>query len=171
MITIDTYGERTLFFDFFSIDIGKIKDYQVRIQLYSGPGQFRYSTISRLVLKGVDGIVFVADSTVRRREKNIASMKKLMENLALHNRSIKDIPMVLQYNKRDLEEIGIPLLTCEEMDKDLNTDLKTEAVEASALLGINVLGTMKKIVSLTVRSIQDNIPSRYPEHPRYAYSN
>ena len=164
LVTINTYGERTLFFDFFPINIGKIMGYDVKVQLYSGPGQCKYNTISRLVLKNVDGTIFVADSMTNRREKNIASMEKLQENLTLHNRNINDVPMVLQYNKRDLEKFGIPLLSIEDMENDLNSELKVTTFEASALLGINVVSSLKKIISLTAKLTEAKLLKRRPAH-------
>ncbi len=153
MVTIKTHGDRTLFFDFLPFDIGKVNGYDVKIQLYTVPGQVKYNATRRLVLRGVDGIVFVADSMSVRREKNIISLKNLQENLANYKKSIFKIPIVLQYNKSDLDEQGIPLLTFETLEKDLNSKLKTPSFKASAIEGTNVVQTMKKIISLTMASI------------------
>ena len=89
MVTVKTHGDRTLFFDFLPFDIGVINGYDVKIQLYTVPGQVKYNATRRLVLRGVDGIVFVADSMAVRREKNILSLKNLQENLANYKKSIK----------------------------------------------------------------------------------
>ena len=153
MVTIKTHGDRTLFFDFLPFDIGKVNGYEVKVQLYTVPGQVKYNATRRLVLRGVDGIVFVADSMMVRREKNILSIKNLQEDLANYKKSIFKIPIVLQYNKVDLEEQGIPLTSVETLQKDLNSQLKTSAFEASALKGTNVVQTMKKIISVTIASI------------------
>jgi mutual gliding-motility protein MglA len=153
MVTIKTHGDRTLFFDFLPFDIGKVNGYEIKVQLYTVPGQVKYNATRRLVLRGVDGIVFVADSMMVRREKNILSIKNLQEDLANYKKSIFKIPIVLQYNKVDLEEQGIPLTSVETLQKDLNSQLKTSAFKASALKGTNVLPTMKKIVSLTIATI------------------
>ena len=153
MVTIKTHGDRTLFFDFLPFDIGKVNGYDVKIQLYTVPGQVKYNATRRLVLRGVDGIVFVADSMMVRREKNILSIKNLQEDLANYKKSIFKIPLVLQYNKMDLAEQGIPLTSVETMEKDLNSQLKTSAFKASAVKGTNVVLTMKKIVSMTIASI------------------
>ena len=110
MVTVKTHGDRTLFFDFLPFEIGKIKGYDIRIQLYTVPGQVKYDATRRLVLRGVDGIVFVADSMAVRREKNILSFKNLQENLATYKKSLTTTPWVLQCNKVDLAEQGIPLL-------------------------------------------------------------
>jgi mutual gliding-motility protein MglA len=124
MVTIKTHGDRTLFFDFLPIEIGKIKGFDVRIQLYTVPGQVKYDATRRLVLRGADGIVFVADSLVVRRKENVLSLKNLADNLATYRKSLADVPIVLQYNKRDLEEEGIPLLPLATLEKDLNVQLK-----------------------------------------------
>jgi len=154
MVSIKTHGDRTLFFDFLPFEIGKIMGYDVRIQLYTVPGQVKYNATRRLVLKGVDGMVFVADSQVDQREKNLLSLKNLQENLAAYKKSIFRIPLVLQYNKRDLAEQGTPLLTIEQMEKDLNGQLKVPSFGASAVSGENVIPTLKKIISLTMSSLQ-----------------
>ena len=153
MVTIKTHGDRTLFFDFLPFDIGKVNGYDVKIQLYTVPGQVKYNATRRLVLRGVDGIVFVADSMMVRREKNILSIKNLQEDLANYRKSIFKIPIVLQYNKVDLVEQGIPLTSVEMLQKDLKSQLKTSSFKASALKGTNVVPTMKKIVSMTIASI------------------
>jgi len=153
MVTIKTHGDRTLFFDFLPFDIGKVNGYEIKVQLYTVPGQVKYNATRRLVLRGVDGIVFVADSMMVRREKNILSIKNLQEDLANYKKSIFKIPLVLQYNKMDLAEQGIPLTSVETMEKDLNSQLKTSAFKASAVKGTNVVLTMKKIVSMTIASI------------------
>lgn len=153
MVTIKTHGDRTLFFDFLPFDIGKVNGYDVKIQLYTVPGQVKYNATRRLVLRGVDGIVFVADAMAVRREKNILSLKNLQQNLANYKKSVFKVPIVLQYNKVDLSEQGIPLLPIETMDKDLNSRLKTTSFPASALTGTNVVMTMKKIISMTMAAI------------------
>jgi small GTP-binding protein len=153
MVTIKTHGDRTLFFDFLPFEVGKIRGYDVKIQLYTVPGQVKYDATRRLVLRGVDGIVFVADSMAVRREKNILSLRNLQKNLATFRKSIFRIPIVLQYNKKDLAEQGIPLLSLQILEKDLNSQLKAPSFEASALLGSNVVETMKKIISMTISSL------------------
>jgi len=154
MVTIKTHGDRTLFFDFLPIQIGKIKGYDIRVQLYTVPGQVKYDATRRLVLRGVDGIVFVADSLAVRRNENLLSLKNLADNLASYKKNIFDIPLVLQYNKRDLKEEGLPLLPIESLEKDLNSRLKAPSFEASALKGPNVVQTMKKIIIMTIGSLQ-----------------
>jgi signal recognition particle receptor subunit beta len=157
LTTIKTYGDRTLFFDFLPMDIGVIKGYNVKIQLYTVPGQVKYKATRRLVLRGVDGIVFVADSMKLRQKMNLMSLKDLQDNLATFDKSIFKVPLVFQFNKRDLAEQGIPLLTKEEMQHDLNRQLKVPWFEASAVSGLNVIETMKKAISLTVVSLQEKL--------------
>ncbi len=157
MVAIKTHGDRTLFFDFLPFDLGRIKGYDVKIQLYTVPGQIKYNATRRLVLRGVDGVVFVADSMEVRREKNVLSLRNLQENLATYQKNIFRIPLVLQYNKRDLSEQGIPLLPVETLEKQLNSKLKAPCFEASALMGTNVAKTMKKIISMTIASLQRDL--------------
>ncbi len=157
MVTVKTHGDRTLFFDFLPFDIGVINGYNVKIQLYTVPGQVKYNATRRLVLRGVDGIVFVADAMAVRREKNILALKNLQENLANYKKSIFKIPCVIQYNKVDLSEQGIPLLATHLLEKDLNSQLKRPSYTASALKGTNVVTTLKKIISMTVASIKRDL--------------
>ena len=157
MVTIKTHGDRTLFFDFLPIEIGRIKGYDIRIQLYTVPGQVKYESTRRLVLRGVDGIVFVADSLAVRRKENVLSLKSLADNLGSYKKSISEIPLVFQYNKRDLLDEGIPLLPVEWLEKDLNSKLKAPSFEASALKGPNVVQTMKKIIILTIDSLRKDL--------------
>jgi len=157
MVTVKTHGDRTLFFDFLPFDIGIVNGYDVKIQLYTVPGQVKYNATRRLVLRGVDGIVFVADAMAVRREKNILALKNLQENLAAYKKSIFRIPFVIQYNKIDLKEQGIPLLPMQTLEKDLNSQLKLPSFAASAVLGTNVIETLKRIISMTVASIKKDL--------------
>jgi signal recognition particle receptor subunit beta len=157
MVTVKTHGDRTLFFDFLPFDIGIINGYDIKIQLYTVPGQVKYNATRRLVLRGVDGIVFVADAMAVRREKNILALKNLQENLATYKKSIFKIPFVMQYNKMDLKEQGIPLLPVATLERDLNGQLKTPSFPASAVLGNNVVATLKRIISMTVASIKKDL--------------
>jgi len=157
IVAIKTQGDRTLFFDFLPFDMGKIKGYDVKVQLYTVPGQVKYNATRELVLRGVDGVVFVADSMEIRREQNLHSLKNLQENLAIHKKSIFKIPLVLQYNKRDLAEQDIPLLSVETLEKSLNSKLKAHSFEASAVVGTNVVQTLKKIMSMTMISIENQL--------------
>jgi len=154
MVSIDTEGDRTLFFDFLPIGLGKIKGSDVRIQLYTVPGQVKYGSTRKLVLKGADGIIFVADSLKIRREKNLISLKDLHQNLKMYGLSIFKIPLVFQYNKRDLVKKGLPLLSMEQMEKDLNRQLKVPSFPGSAIVGEGVGITIKECVKLTLQHVQ-----------------
>lgn len=157
MVTVKTYNDRTLFFDFLPFDIGMIKGYTIKIQFYTVPGQVKYNATRKLVLRGVDGIVFVADSMTLRQEMNIRSLENLRENLASFNKDLNSIPLVIQYNKRDLGKQGIPILPIENLEKDLNSTLKAPYFPASAVTGDNIAATMKKIISLTVISLKEKL--------------
>ena len=157
MVSLKTHGDRTLFFDFLPFDMGQIKGFDMKIQLYTVPGQVKYNATRKLVLKGVDGIVFVADAQKEMREKNIRSLNQLHENLLSFKESIFRIPLVMQYNKVDLRNQGVPILPISVMEKDLNSKLKVPSLEASAMTGYNVPETLKKIISLTVVSIQKKL--------------
>lgn len=157
MVSVNTEGDRTLFFDFFPFEIGKIKGYDVKVQLYTVPGQIKYNSTRRLVLKGVDGVVFVADSAEDKRSANIASLKNLQENLSLYGKSVYKIPLVLQYNKRDLVNEGIQVLDVETLESDLNSQLKVPSLEASAVEGDNIVLTLKKIITLTMASLEKEL--------------
>ena len=154
MVSINTEGDRTLYFDFLPMGLGQIKGCDVRVQLYTVPGQVQYSSTRRLVLMGVDAIVFVADSLEVRREKNMLSLMDLQDNLKAYNLNIFKIPLVMQYNKRDLAQQGMPLMTIEQMEHDLNRQLKAPAFEASAISGQGVGVTLKECLKLTLKSLQ-----------------
>lgn len=154
MVSIKTKGDLTIFFDFVPMGVGKIKGCDVRVQLYTVPGQVKYGSTRKLVLKGVDGLVFVADSLKVRHEKNILSLKDLAINLKSFGLNIMQIPLVLQYNKRDLEAEGVPLMSVEEMEKAYNHQLKVPAFAASAITGENVNATLKSCLVLTLKSLK-----------------
>ncbi|MBN1932726.1 MAG: GTPase domain-containing protein [Desulfobacterales bacterium] len=157
MVSIKTEGDRTLFFDFLPIGLGKLKGCDVRVQLYTVPGQVQYKSTRKLVLKGVDGVVFVADSLKIRYEKNILSLKDLQQNLKDYDLSIFKIPLVMQYNKRDLAEKNIPLMSIEKMERDLNQQLKVPFFEASAITGQGVGACLKKCLMLTLQSLHKQL--------------
>lgn len=153
MVSVNTEGDRTLFFDFLPIGLGRIKGCDVRVQLYTVPGQVQYSSTRKLVLRGVDGVIFVADSLEVRREKNMLSLKDLQQNLKEYGINILKIPLVLQHNKRDLAE-QFPLMSIEQMERDLNRQLKVPSFPASAFTGQGVGATLKECLKLTLKSLQ-----------------
>jgi signal recognition particle receptor subunit beta len=150
LLSIDTAGDRTLFFDFLPMDLGTIGKFRIKISLYTVPGQVRYNDTRKLVLKGVDGIVFVADSLEARRNNNIESFSNLIENLQDQGKAFDSLPVVLQYNKRDLAGSKVALIPIEEMERDLNSGGKYPSFAASALKGDGVRETFKKVCMMTV---------------------
>ena len=153
MVSINTKGDRTLFFDFLPLGLGKINGCEVKVQLFTVPGQLKYSSTRKMVLKGVDGIVFVADSLKIRHKENLWSLKDLRDNLAAQNKKISKIPLVLQYNKQDLTQKGLPIIPVKEMDRCLNSQLKVPSFPASALTGKEVGSTLIQCIKLTVRNL------------------
>jgi hypothetical protein len=121
------------------------------------PGQIKYNATRRLVLNGVDGIVFVADAMKVRRQSNMYSLKNLYQNLKEYRKDIFKIPFVFQYNKMDLAAQSVPLLDADTLEKDLNRQLKKPSFSASALHGTNVAATLKKIISMTTASVKTNL--------------
>jgi signal recognition particle receptor subunit beta len=153
LLSIDTGGDRTLFFDFLPMDLGSIGKFRIKISLYTVPGQVRYNDTRKLVLKGVDGIVFVADSLAARRDNNTESLQNLEENLMDQGKSITTVPLVFQYNKRDLDGSKVPLLGVGELERDLNSRLHFPSFPTSAVTGTGVRETFRKICVMTVVDI------------------
>ncbi|MEW6001971.1 MAG: GTPase domain-containing protein [Nitrospirota bacterium] len=148
-LSLSTEADRTLFFDFLPVALGKIQDFSIRFQLYTVPGQVRYNATRRLVLKGADAVVFVADSQREMREQNLESLKNMYENLLSNNINPDDIPVILQFNKRDLSNI----LTIDELNQDLNEDGKYEYLEAAAINGTGVEDSFQRIKKLVIDDI------------------
>lgn len=155
MVIIKTEEEKTLFFDFFPLSLGKILDFDVKIQLYTVPGQIMYASTRRLILKGVDGIVFVADSQVKKRQENIESIRDLEENLENGRIALKDIPLVFQYNKKDLEKQGVTLLSIEDLECDLNSSFKSPYFLTSAVEGYGITNALRTISKLTIQYVSN----------------
>ncbi len=148
MISLATETERTLFFDFLPIDLGEIRGFKTRFHLYTVPGQVYYNASRRLILKGVDGIVFVADSQQERAEANIESMHNLYENLESYGYDLGSIPFAIQYNKRDLSNaIGV-----EEMRAQLNP-MGVPDFEAVAIEGKGVFETLTAVSKAVVKAL------------------
>jgi mutual gliding-motility protein MglA len=159
MVSVDTEGDRTLFFDFLPMGLGQIKGFDIRLQVYTVPGQVQYRSTRKLVLKGVDGVIFVADSLAVRREKNMLSLKDLQHNLKEYGINILKIPLVMQHNKRDLAGQGVPIMSIEQMERDLNRQLKVSSFSASAITGDGVGATLKECLKLTLLSFKNQIKS------------
>lgn len=157
LISLPTESDRTLFFDLLPINLGKIRDFTMRYQLYTVPGQVRYNATRKLVLKGADAVVFVADSQQEMREQNIESFKNMRENLIANNVNPDVIPLILQYNKRDLPNI----LSIQELNKDLNENNKYKCIEAIAIDGTGVEDTFQDINKLAVEDLTCKIDQPY----------
>jgi signal recognition particle receptor subunit beta len=148
MISLATETERTLFFDFLPIDLGEIRGFRTRFHLYTVPGQVYYNASRRLILKGVDGLIFVADSQRSRLEANIEAMHNLYENMESYGYDVETIPFVVQYNKRDLPDI----MPVEELRKVLNP-MGVPDFEAVAIEGEGVFQTLSAVSKLVVKSL------------------
>ncbi len=148
LISLATESERTLFFDFLPVDLGTIRGFNTRFHLYTVPGQVYYNASRRLILKGVDGVVFVSDSQAERMDANVASLENLYENLAEYGYDPLKLPIVIQYNKRDLPNI----VSCEEMRAELNPHGLPD-FEAVATKGIGVFDTLKAVSKLVLKSL------------------
>lgn len=157
MISLETETDRTLFFDLLPIDVGVISGMKVRLQLYTVPGQVFYNATRKLVLKGVDGIVFVADSQLPALEANVASLRNLEENLAELHLSLDQVPFVFQYNKRDIRSIH----SVEKLNETLNAK-GYPYFEAAALHGVGVFETLKAIARIAIQSVRHKLATSAP---------
>lgn len=155
LISLATEADRTLYFDFLPINIGTINGFAAKFQLYTVPGQVYYNATRKLVLRGVDGLVFVADSQPAKMDENIESLTNLEENLREYGYDINDIPVVIQYNKRDLPGV----LPVAELDRLLNPR-GWATFEASATVGNGVFDTLKMIIKLVLEKAKNSSGSR-----------
>lgn len=158
MVSLETETDRTLFFDLLPIDVGVIGGFKTRLQLYTVPGQVFYNTTRKLVLKGVDGIVFVADSQQAMLDANADSLRNLRENLSEIGLDLDEIPVVLQLNKRDLPNIA----AVDEMLNVLDPERRFEFVESVASSGVGVFETLKLISKLTLRTLRRRMTGEEP---------
>lgn len=152
MVTLNTENERTLFFDFLPLDLGSIRGFKTRFHLYTVPGQVFYEASRKLILRGVDGVVFVADSQVERMEANIESLEGLKKNLIEQGYDLNKIPLVMQWNKRDLPNT----IPTQELENKLN-QLDVPSFEASAIKGEGVFETLKTISKLVLLNIKGGL--------------
>ncbi|TMQ50824.1 MAG: GTPase domain-containing protein [Candidatus Eisenbacteria bacterium] len=148
MISLATEMDRTLFFDFLPLELGQIRGFRTRFHLYTVPGQVYYNASRKLILKGVDGIVFVADSQIDRFEANVESYMNMLDNLTEHDLTIEKIPFVMQYNKRDLPRV-VPI---DDLERELNPR-KAPYFEAVALRGTGVFDTLKVACKLVLKTL------------------
>ena len=151
MVSLATETDRTLFFDFLPLDLGTVRGFKTRFHLYTVPGQVFYEASRRLILKGADGVVFVADSQEERLDANIETLENLREHLKDHNLDFATIPYVLQVNKRDLPNI----LPVAELQKQIG--VKGEpTLEAVAITGQGVFETLKEVAKLVLNELKKN---------------
>ncbi|HYR52392.1 MAG TPA: GTPase domain-containing protein [Candidatus Dormibacteraeota bacterium] len=148
MISLATEMDRTLFFDFLPLELGQIRGFRTRFHLYTVPGQVYYNASRKLILKGVDGLVFVADSQIDRFEANVESYMNMLDNLTEHDLAIEKIPFVMQYNKRDLPRV-VPI---DDLERELNPR-KAPYFEAVALRGTGVFDTLKVACKLVLKTL------------------
>ena len=152
MVTLNTENERTLFFDFLPLDLAEIRGFKTRMHLYTVPGQVIYEASRKLILRGVDGVVFVADSQVDKMEANLESFDGLKRNLLEQGYDIEKVPVVMQWNKRDLPNTA----SVQELEKKLN-DYDFPSFEASALNGEGVFETLKCISKHVLLNIKGGL--------------
>ena len=149
MISLATETERTLFFDFLPLDLGSVRGFKTRIHLYTVPGQVFYDASRKLILKGVDGVIFVADSQVERMEANEESLENLRTNLAEQGYSLEKLPFVIQYNKRDLPNVA----ASDELRQMLNKG-NVPDFDAVARTGVGVFDTLKAVAKLVLTELR-----------------
>jgi signal recognition particle receptor subunit beta len=149
MISLATETERTLFFDFLPLSLGEIRGFKTRFHLYTVPGQVFYDASRKLILKGVDGVVFVADSQIERTEANLESVDNLRANLAEQGYDLDKLPYVIQYNKRDLPNVA----TMEELQRLINPRGVPE-FQAVAPTGVGVFDTLKAVAKLVLTELK-----------------
>ena len=152
MVSLETQTDRTLFFDLLPMEVGTVAGFKTKVQLYTVPGQVFYNSTRKLVLKGVDGVVFVADSQRPMMQSNVDSLANLEENLEELGLTFEAMPLVLQYNKRDLPDVS----PVEELERALN-QRDWESFEASALTGMGVFETLRAISKLTLISLREEL--------------
>lgn len=151
LLSIATETERTLFFDFLPLELGKVRGFQTRFHLYTVPGQVLYERTRVAVLNGADGVVFVADSQKSKLEENLKSLRELANNVTRNmNKNFRDFPIVLQYNKRDLPNV----FSSAELDRYLNPpNLGWQRFDAVATTGVGVFDTLRAISKLVISKL------------------
>jgi len=161
MISLATEADRTLYFDFLPINIGTISGFAAKFQLYTVPGQVYYNATRKLVLRGVDGLVFVADSQADKMDENIESLTNMRENIEEYGYNLNDIPVVIQYNKRDLPGV----LPVSELDAKLNTD-GWPSFEGEAVNGAGVFDSLKMIIKLVLEKAKQGQKAKPKEEKK-----
>jgi signal recognition particle receptor subunit beta len=149
LVTLATEMDRTLFFDFLPLELGEVKGFKTRFHLYTVPGQVYYNASRKLILRGVDGIVFVADSSEARFDANIEALYNLHDNLKEYDLSLEEIPFVMQWNKQDM----LDALSVDELNKEFNPE-GHENFEGVAINGVGVFDTLKCVAKQVLRQLQ-----------------
>lgn len=152
MVSLNSENERTIFFDFLPLDLGEIRGFKTRFHLYTVPGQVFYESSRKLILRGVDGVVFVADSQLERMEANIESLKSLESNLAEQGYDINKIPLVFQWNKRDLPNVS----SVDDLNETLNS-FNCPHFDGVAIKGEGVFETLKTITKLVLLNLKGGL--------------
>ncbi|MBF0361059.1 MAG: gliding-motility protein MglA [Oligoflexia bacterium] len=152
LITLNTKNERTLFFDFLPLDLGEIRGFKTRFHLYTVPGQSFYEASRKLILRGIDGLIFVADSQLERMEENIESIQSLEKNLEEQGADLGRLPFVVQWNKRDLPNIS----SLDELRSKLNSR-KAPDIEAVATDGVGVFETLKTVSKMILLNLKGGL--------------
>ena len=165
LLSMSTETDRTLFFDFMPLELGTVKGQKVRVQLYTVPGQVFYNATRKLVLRGADGVVFVADSQPTMRSTNTESLANLRENLRINRLDPEKVPLVFQYNKRDLPDVD----SVETMSGYLNPG-KAPVIEAAAIQGKGVRETLQKAIALILQNLRNNVDVTLKEEEGVAES-
>lgn len=160
LTSVATKQDRTLFFDLLPLEVGRVRDFIIRLQLYTVPGQVYYNASRRIVLRGVDGVVFVADSQVGKMEENIESLQNLMDNLIENGVDPSTVPVVLQYNKRDMK----PTYSVEELNSAINKN-DLSYFEAIASTGQGVFNTLKGISAVVIKDVKDKLDTADTRRP------
>ncbi len=163
MISMATETDRTLFFDFMPMELGTIAGQKIRVQIYTVPGQVFYDATRKLVLRGADGVVFVADSQPSMRESNVESLENLKTNLRLNRLDPDKVALVFQYNKRDLPDVE----SVDDMSAYLNPG-PAPVVEAAAINGVGVTATLRAAVARILDNVKNNVDTTLSEEPELA---
>lgn len=157
IVSLDSDNERTLFFDFLPLDLGEIRGFKTRFHLYTVPGQVFYEASRKLILRGVDGIIFVADSQVEKMESNIESLNGMISNLKEQGYDPKTVPLVMQWNKRDLPNV----MSIDEMNSKLNK-FNSPTHEGIAIRGDGVFESLKTLSKLVLMNLRTNLSVQQP---------
>lgn len=164
LVSIAAKGDRIFFFEFSPIILGRFKEVDLRLKLYTTQGKVEHESTYQDLFKRVDGIVFVADSLASRQAANAESFQTMMGNLAFHDINTTTLPIAFQWNKRDLDPKLFPLSDIEEMENRLNAELNSKSFPASAITGVNIIETLKYTAKETVRSVM-NKAKKEGHHP------